>query len=191
MSLPRPLRLQRGDAFRQVRREGRSWANRWVVLFAWRPGGQADAEPARVGITVGRRLGKAVRRNRVRRVLAEAYRHLAPRVAGGWWLVVVAREASAGIDYPTAVRALEDVLRKARILRPPSPGGLHDAGDPRPFPEGGPPGGSPGARPVIAGRPAGGVLAPDRPVRGRGGGAHAPSRREAGDGAEPGGRERC
>lgn len=127
MSLPRPWRLRRGGAFRQVRREGRSWSNRWVVLFAWRPGDRGDQEPTQVGFTVGRRLGKAVRRNRVRRVLAEGYRRLAPRVPAGWWIVVVAREAAAEMDQATALRALEDVLRKARILRPPPAGGLHDA----------------------------------------------------------------
>ncbi|QIA28120.1 ribonuclease P protein component [Thermaerobacter sp. PB12/4term] len=129
MSLPRPWRLRRGEAFRQVRRQGRSWSNRWVVLFAWRPGGATGDETSQAGFTVGRRLGKAVRRNRVRRLLAEAYRQLAPRVEGGWWLVFVARDAAVGMDYGTARRAVEDVLRKARILRPPLAGGLRDARD--------------------------------------------------------------
>ncbi|ADU52450.1 ribonuclease P protein component [Thermaerobacter marianensis DSM 12885] len=172
MSLPRTWRLRRGDDFRQVRRAGRSWANRWVALYAWRPATAAGAGPGearmvraaspagaagvpgdpaggpggpairvgrfgptaaaavpvtRVGFTVGRRLGKAVRRNRVRRLLAEAYRQLAPRVEPGWWLVVVARDAAAGMDWKTARRALEDVLGKARLLRPPATGGLRDA----------------------------------------------------------------
>ena len=137
-----------------MRRAGRAWGNRWVVLYAWRPGGagsgaerpsggrrRRDGAPAgprgaaddgaggptRIGFTVGRRLGKAVRRNRVRRLLAEAFRRLAPRVEPGWWLVVVARDAAAELDWDTACRALEDVLRKARLLRPPAPGGLRDA----------------------------------------------------------------
>lgn len=166
-----------------MRRAGRAWGNRWVVLYAWRPDAARPPQPAdaggrdgvpaaghgpaagvgaggptRIGITVGRRLGKAVRRNRVRRLLAEAFRRLAPRVAPGWWLVVVARDAAADLDWETACRALEDVLRKARLLRPPVSGGLRGGGGearPRAGAGAAGPGAAPGRQRMGSGREAG------------------------------------
>ena len=129
MSLPKAWRLRQGSAFRQVRKAGRAWSNRWLVLFAWSP--PAPSGPTRVGFSVGRKVGKAVRRNRVRRLLVEAYRTFAPRLRPGWWLVFVAREPARELDLEAARRAMGELLQRARLIRPPeAPGGLHHAGQP-------------------------------------------------------------
>ncbi|HEY8394104.1 MAG TPA: ribonuclease P protein component [Thermaerobacter sp.] len=127
MSLPKAWRLRQSTAFRQVRKAGRAWSNRWLVLFAWSP--PEASGPTRVGFSVGRKLGKAVRRNRVRRLLVEAYRTFASQLRPGWWLVFVAREPARELDLEAARRAMGELLQRARLIGPPEgTGGLHHAG---------------------------------------------------------------
>jgi ribonuclease P protein component len=76
-----------------------------------------EGGPMRAGFVVGRRLGKAVTRNRVKRRLREAVRALYPRLAEGMDLVWIARPPLATADYATLAGAVEQVLRRARLLR--------------------------------------------------------------------------
>ena len=69
----------------------------------------------RSGFSVSKRVGTAVRRNRVKRLLREAVRN-AP-LKGGYDLVFIARLQSAKASYRDIESAVEDVLRRARLLK--------------------------------------------------------------------------
>ncbi len=91
---PRRRRLSRSAEFERVYRQGRSKGNRFLVLYAFsRAEGdaRADDEGPRLGLSVSRRVGGAVDRNRVKRVLREAFWAEAPRLPAGSDYVVVAR----------------------------------------------------------------------------------------------------
>jgi ribonuclease P protein component len=92
---PKRRRLSRSAEFERVYRQGRSKANRFLVLYAFprEDGEQADveAEGPRLGLSVSRRVGGAVDRTRVKRVLREAFWAEAERLPGGSDYVVVAR----------------------------------------------------------------------------------------------------
>jgi ribonuclease P protein component len=85
--MPETLR-QKAD-FDRVRREGTRWRGRYCVLTAARAA-QKDA-PTRVGYITTRALGKAVKRNRARRLLREAVRRLAEQLPAGWDIVLIAQ----------------------------------------------------------------------------------------------------
>jgi ribonuclease P protein component len=113
----RRRRLSRSGEFERVYREGRSHANRHLVLYAF-PRSDQDGEP-RLGISVGRKLGGAVERNRVKRLLRDAFWNAAEELGGSHDFVVVARpdarvlaeeEGLDGIE-----RALRDVLAEAGL----------------------------------------------------------------------------
>jgi ribonuclease P protein component len=93
---PRRRRLARSAEFERVYRHGRSKANRFLVLYAFpRDEGSPDDGP-RLGVSVSRRVGGAVDRTRVKRVLREAFWQEAERLPVGSDYVVVARpEAKA------------------------------------------------------------------------------------------------
>ena len=70
----------------------------------------------RFGITVSKKRGGAVERNRAKRVIREAFRHLRPYVKDGYIIVVVARQACMKAPCAVVEGELEEVLKKAALL---------------------------------------------------------------------------
>jgi ribonuclease P protein component len=107
-------RLSRSKDFDTVYRRGRSTSSRYLVLH-WFAREDDDGEP-RLGLAVPRSVGTAVARNRVKRLLREAWRELLPTVPSGNDYVLAARPGLAepaetrGKDW--LVTEIGDVLRK-------------------------------------------------------------------------------
>ena len=93
---PKRRRLSRSAEFERVYRQGRSKGNRFLVLYAF-PREDGDDTGPRLGLSVGRRVGGAVERTRVKRVLREAFWEEARRLPEGSDYVVVARPAALGL----------------------------------------------------------------------------------------------
>jgi ribonuclease P protein component len=64
----------------------------------------------------GKRIGSAVARNRAKRLLREAVRARYPQLAPGWDLIFIARAPLAKVKLPDAQRAVDNLLRRARVL---------------------------------------------------------------------------
>jgi ribonuclease P protein component len=92
---PKRRRLSRSAEFERVYRQGRSKGNRFLVLYAFPREDEGDGP--RLGLSVGRRVGGAVERSRVKRVLREAFWEEAARLPAGSDYVVVARPESLGL----------------------------------------------------------------------------------------------
>ena len=87
-------------------------ANSYLVLYARRN----RTAQNRVGVTVGKKLGHAVIRNRVRRRLREVYRLNEAKFAPGWDIVVVARSRCIKADFQKLTQAYLSLAEKAGIL---------------------------------------------------------------------------
>jgi ribonuclease P protein component len=110
------VRLSRTADFDRVFRQGRSHAGRELVLYVFPRSDGTDGGPLRLGLSVSRKVGGAVQRNRVKRLLREAFDLEANRLPAGTDAVVVARhEANAlaereGLDGIR--RALSELLER-------------------------------------------------------------------------------
>jgi ribonuclease P protein component len=113
-------RLSRSGDFDRVYREGRSHANRFLVLYAFpRADSDADHDEVRLGISVSRKVGGSVERNAVKRALREAFWLLDEALPRGHDFVLVARPDAAGLvarDGPGGVAtALEQLASEAGL----------------------------------------------------------------------------
>ncbi|HEY4897454.1 MAG TPA: ribonuclease P protein component [Solirubrobacteraceae bacterium] len=112
-------RLSRSAEFERVYRQGRSTANRYLVLYTFPNVGTSSP---RLGLSVSRKVGGAVERNRVKRLLREAFAARAQELAAGQDLVVVARPAAAELAEREGLAgiatALSELLGKAGLREP-------------------------------------------------------------------------
>ena len=106
----RQQRLRKRKDFDSVYRKGRASANELVALRVLRN----HLPHNRYGFSVGKRLGKAVVRNRVRRRLREGVRSLP--VQPGWDVVISARRPAAAADYHELREAMAGLFSRAHIL---------------------------------------------------------------------------
>jgi ribonuclease P protein component len=115
----RRQRLSRSAEFDRVYREGRSHANRYLVVYSFPREG--DGEDPRLGVSVGRKVGGAVERNRVKRLLRDAFWAVADSLPEGHDFVVVARPESGELasreGEPGVERSLRELLEKAGLAR--------------------------------------------------------------------------
>ena len=109
-------RLSRSAEFERVFRQGRSTANRHLVLYTFP---NATGGRPRLGLSVSRKVGGAVERNRVKRLLREAFAHTEANLRAGQDVVVVARPGAgelAGREGLAGVTgSLEELIARAKL----------------------------------------------------------------------------
>ena len=90
-----------------------------MVFVAPRTGEVPPGEllPTRCGITVTRKVGKAVVRNRIKRLVREVFRQQRARLPEGLDMVWVAKHQAANASYADVVTDFETLLRRARLVR--------------------------------------------------------------------------
>ncbi|MFL6463528.1 MAG: ribonuclease P protein component [Bryobacteraceae bacterium] len=114
MSLPKERRVVRSAEFRQVYQSGARVTSRFFVAFCLR-----SSEPAgvsRFGFTVPRALGKAVKRNRIRRRLRETVRSEFASLPTGWVIVFNPRRTVLDAPFSELRREVNRVFAKCRGL---------------------------------------------------------------------------
>jgi ribonuclease P protein component len=113
---PRRRRLSKSGDFDRVYREGNSSGNRFLVVYSF---GGSDAEregERRLGISVGRKVGKAVQRNRVKRAVREAFWALADQLPPDHDYVIVARPDAEALVEREGTEGIRQSL--AELLDP-------------------------------------------------------------------------
>ena len=102
-------RLSRSSEFQRVYRQGRSKSNRYLVLYSFARGDEAD-QAIRFGVSVGRKVGNAVIRNRVKRTIREAYGELENELTDGLDYVVLARPDAAELVEREGMSGVKQAL---------------------------------------------------------------------------------
>jgi ribonuclease P protein component len=102
-------RLSRSGDFDRVYREGRSRANRFLVVYAF-PRREAADEDTRLGVSVSRKVGGAAQRSSVKRALREAFWSLEKALPAGHDFVIVARPDAAALVEREGARGIGETL---------------------------------------------------------------------------------
>jgi ribonuclease P protein component len=108
---PRVEHLKKRACISAVFRKGKKTASGAAVLFYKANG----LETNRIAFTFARKFGKAVERNRVRRLGREAYRHLRSGLKSGYDMVLLVYPQT-GLDFSGSLRRLKTLFRRAGLL---------------------------------------------------------------------------
>lgn len=105
--------LKKNQDFRKVYRNGKSVANKYLVLYKC-PNNQAIN---RLGISVSKKVGNSVVRSRVTRLIRESYRLNEEKIIyPGWDFIVIARGSANGASYQEISSALMHILKQQKVL---------------------------------------------------------------------------
>ncbi|MCA8952312.1 MAG: ribonuclease P protein component [Planctomycetes bacterium] len=123
--MPARCRLKSQREFRRVYRRGRRAAGRWLTVVGLRASGAAEraATAPRVGLSVGKIHGGAVRRNKLKRLLREAFRHERHRLPSGLDLVLIPQQRPERFPLAELRSELVELVDRLLARREPRRGG--------------------------------------------------------------------
>ncbi|MDF2878418.1 MAG: rnpA [Clostridia bacterium] len=104
--------LKKNHEFRVVYRKGKSFANKYLVLYKYK----SNDEINKLGISVSKKVGNSVVRSRVTRLIRESYRLNEGHVqSDGYHFVVIARSTAKGAAYAEMASALIHLLKQHKV----------------------------------------------------------------------------
>ena len=98
--------------FERVRLYGKSYAHPFIVLITH----PNKMDNSRFATAAGRTIGKAVQRNRAKRILRETLRPFIPNIISGWDVVLLARKPLMDATHSDIESALKNLLSQANLL---------------------------------------------------------------------------
>ncbi|OBZ10335.1 ribonuclease P protein component [Bacillus sp. FJAT-26390] len=110
----RKLRLRNREDFSRIYRGGKSFANGQFVVY-WSK--QPTAEPFRLGVSASKKIGNAVVRNRMRRMIKEIVRHQANRIVPKTDFILIVRKPATEMKMKEMEKSVLHVLKKAGMLK--------------------------------------------------------------------------
>lgn len=125
-------RVKREAEFKKIMRKGKSYADKYLVMYVLEKSSEinsltcsqkevaqaAESRLPRMGLSVGRRIGKAVIRNRIKRWMREVFRLHQSRLRGGIEMILVARSSARElVDYYEMEKRILNLWGRARMVR--------------------------------------------------------------------------
>lgn len=104
--------LKKNRDFGKVYKQGKSYANKYLVMYVL----QNKTDKNRLGISVSKKVGNSVVRHRLTRLIRESYRLNENLFHSGWDIVVIARASAKGKSYREIESALLHLGKIHRIL---------------------------------------------------------------------------
>lgn len=112
--MKKAYRIKENEEFQHIFRRGRSFANRQLVIYYMENPQQTHF---RIGISVGKKLGNAVTRNRIKRYIRQCFTELELVVLPTVDIVVIARQPTNQMNYHEVKKSLLHLLKKQDLLK--------------------------------------------------------------------------
>jgi ribonuclease P protein component len=103
--------LKKNEDFREIYRTGKSFANKYLIMYVKRN----ETDNNRIGISVSKKVGNSVIRHRIKRLIRESYRLSEDSFISGLDIVIVARVGAKGKDYCEIESALLHLKKLHKI----------------------------------------------------------------------------
>lgn len=107
------LPIKENKDFRRIYTRGKSYVSPVLVTYVLKN----RSGDVRIGITTSKKTGNAVKRNRARRIIREAFRMIAPQVKQGYDFIFVARGKTPFVKSTDICRAMTQELKNAGVLK--------------------------------------------------------------------------
>lgn len=113
MTITKTYRLRKNKEFSKVYKVGKSFAN-WALVVYLRENGLSYN---RLGISVSKKVGKSVVRNRLRRLIKENYRNYIDEIKTGYDIIFIVRIASKDANFYDMKKGMEKLLKRASMFK--------------------------------------------------------------------------
>lgn len=107
-------RIKKNEDFQKVFKKGKSFANRQFVIYYLEKDGQDEF---RIGLSVSKKIAKAVTRNQIKRYVRQSFFELNDELPQSMDYVIIARNPAATMNFHETKKSLEHVLRIAKVLK--------------------------------------------------------------------------
>src|SRR5699024_204086 len=107
-------RVKDHNEFQDIIHTGKSFANRELVIYYKEKQVQKHF---RIGISVGKKIGNAVVRNKIKRHMREAFYQLKSEIRPNVDIIIIARRPTTEMNTKDMVRSLTHLLRKQRLFK--------------------------------------------------------------------------
>lgn len=114
IKVQKELRLTRREDFSKIYRWGKSQANHQFVVY-YLPNLQIDQ--FRLGVSISKKIGNAVIRNRLKRVIKEIVRSYEDYMVDHMDVILIVRKPAVGMEYKELEKSIVHVLKRAQLLR--------------------------------------------------------------------------
>lgn len=107
-------RIKKNQEFQEVFKKGQSYANRQFVVYVLE---KKEQNSFRIGLSVSKKIGNAVTRNRVKRYVRQSFLEMEDRIKTGKDYIIVARKPTQEMDFHETKKSLTHVLKRASVLK--------------------------------------------------------------------------
>lgn len=107
-------RIKKNEEFQKVFKRGKSFANRQFVIYVLP---KQEQQMFRVGLSVSKKVGNAVVRNRIKRYIRQSLLELQADVRPDADYVIIARHGAAALDFHETKNSLMHVMKIAKVLK--------------------------------------------------------------------------
>lgn len=112
--MKKEFRIKANKEFQHVFKKGKSFANRQLVIYFLK---KPDQRHFRIGLSVGKKIGNAVTRNRIKRYLRQAFLELEENIRNDYDIVIIARQPTKEMNFHQMKKSLTHLLMKQHLLK--------------------------------------------------------------------------